>query len=882
MGKALKNKRGKVGRPRGSSATKRNTGRRKPAARSQPQKVEKSFLREALAVALLASAVFIAAALWSHIGQGIYAEARLDWPSENYNVMGPLGALVADICVFFLGWCSFSLVIWSVLLARTSWAGSSSGSWSFIGLFKSIAASGLMLSSCTMVASILFGYRGGGEIGARLAHSLVSYVNEPGAVLFGIAAFVLSLGAATDFSMTSFVVIFQSLLSFLTTIVEDMGYFLGKLGKGILASMLILFSGMWSLICSAFVGMRKFLGSLSEASREGDIEEYANLKPDSQTEESDSVSGFVLGTEVKTKRFKKEVYEEAESSEKEEPLEPEVRILRRLGEEAKEKKKVNDKTKAKSKKKSLAEKNYRRPDLALLVNSDVKTLSGPKDSELIENSRRLEEALRNFRIGGRVVEVHPGPVVTLYQFSPAAGVKVQRIVNLSDDLALALRVASVRVYAPVPGKGTVGIEVPNKSREIVRLRDVLESSEFHADQNPLPLALGKDTYGEPFVANLPRMPHLLIAGATGTGKSVCINSILLSLLFRSTPEELNLILIDPKMLELSIYEDIPHLKAPVVTNAKRARGVLWWAVEEMERRYRLLKDAGVRDIAAYNRLSFDRTASSAGLRRKKRKNVTIPLQERDVIATGSPYEGLDRATSSDDGEGGGDTPGERLPRIVVVVDELADLMLTVGREIEELLTRLAQKARAAGIHLILATQRPSVNVITGLIKANFPARVSFKVAGKVDARTVMDQSGAEKLLGQGDMLFLAPWIGQVRRLHSPYVSDQEVHDVCDWLRAQGEPEYDKAIEDMISKVTESEGGGSGAGPGGDDYDEFYDSAVSLVIDKGQASTSMVQRAFRIGYNRAARILEVMEREGVVGPADGSKPRQVLVGNIDGA
>ncbi|MCL4151584.1 UNVERIFIED_CONTAM: hypothetical protein GTU68_013747 [Idotea baltica] len=500
----------------------------------------------------------------------------------------------------------------------------------------------------------------------------------------------------------------------------------------------------------------------------------------------------------------------------------EVKILRRDSNAiARVKKTIPKQTK-------LSLENYQNPSLDFLVGTDSSASEGPDDELLIGNSRALEEALKNFRIGGRVVEVHPGPVVTLYQFAPAPGVKVQRIINLGDDLALALKVASVRVYAPVPGKGTVGIEVPNQHREIVRLRDVLEVDDYSVNETPLPLALGKDTYGEPFIAHLPRMPHLLIAGATGTGKSVCINSLLLSLLCKNSPADLNLILIDPKMLELSVYEDIPHLKAPVVTNVKRAKGVLWWAVEEMEQRYRLLKDAGVRDVAAYNRL----------------------CSEEDIDNT---------------------NVAEPLPRIVIVVDELADLMFSVGKEIEDLLARLAQKARAAGIHLILATQRPSVNVITGLIKANFPARISFKVASKIDARTVLDTSGSERLLGQGDMLFLAPWIGQIKRLHSPYVSDQEVHDVCDWLRSQK----------MISKVEETEKSGASSPGGADEYDEFYDRAVSLVVEKGQASTSMVQRAFRIGYNRAARILETMEAEGIVGPADGARPRKILIGSMDG-
>lgn len=518
--------------------------------------------------------------------------------------------------------------------------------------------------------------------------------------------------------------------------------------------------------------------------------------------------------------------------------------------------------------------NFEIPSRDLLVGVDTSAVEGPDDDELLQNSKRLEQALRNFKIGGKVVEVHPGPVVTLYQFEPAAGIKVQRIINLADDLALALKVESVRVYAPVPGKGTVGVEVPNAEREIVRLRDLIDCDEFQNKPHPLALALGKDTYGQSFISDLSKMPHLLIAGATGTGKSVCINSLLMSLLYKNTPKDLKLILIDPKMLELSIYEKISHLLSPVITNPKRARGVLYWAVEEMERRYSLMKDLGVRDLAMYNRMVSEGKSSYAPPEKKK-KDELITLEEKDVVST-TAAEAMQREASNTEPTKPTVRNLETMPRIVVVVDELADLMLTVGREIEELLTRLAQKARAAGIHLILATQRPSVNVITGLIKANFPARISFKVTSKIDARTILDQSGAERLLGQGDMLFYSPAIGRVKRLHSPFVSDQEVHDVVSWIVTQGDPDYDPEIERVLKVMEESENSKSSMdGEIGDGYDPLYDQAVNLVLEKGQASTSMVQRVFRIGYNRAARILETMEKEGVVGPADGAKPRQVL-------
>ncbi|MBL7662975.1 DNA translocase FtsK 4TM domain-containing protein [bacterium] len=523
--------------------------------------------------------------------------------------------------------------------------------------------------------------------------------------------------------------------------------------------------------------------------------------------------------------------------------------------------------------------NYSAPSLDLLTGA-IEHSEGPSDEELMRNSKRLEKALQDFKIGGRIIEVQPGPVITLYEFEPAPGVKVQRVINVADDLALALRAPSVRIYAPVPGKSTVGIEVPNSSRDIVRLKEVLASDDFQSSESLLTLALGKDTFGNPYVADLSRMPHLLIAGATGTGKSVCLNAMLLSLLYRNSPRDMKLIMIDPKMLELSLYEGIAHLKAPVVTNPKRARGVLWWAVEEMDRRYALMKEMGVRNLAGYNKLALGNDAPDESA--EPDDSSIINLTENEVLESSAGLLGAAELPST--GKVKLTSPGaqilEPLPRIVIVVDELADLMLTVGREVEELFTRLAQKARAAGIHLILATQRPSVNVITGLIKANFPARISFKVATKIDSRTVLDTSGSEQLLGEGDMLFLSPITGRMKRLHGAFVSDEEVQQVVQFVKSQGAPDYDPAIDAMIKRIEESEsGGGSFGGEGeSEEFDPLYDKAVQLVVEKGMASTSLVQRVFRIGYNRAARIIESMEREGVVGPADGAKPRQVFVAN----
>ncbi|MCB0354027.1 MAG: DNA translocase FtsK, partial [Bdellovibrionales bacterium] len=493
------------------------------------------------------------------------------------------------------------------------------------------------------------------------------------------------------------------------------------------------------------------------------------------------------------------------------------------------------------------------------------------EEELKRKSSLITAKLADFNVKGRVTHVHPGPVITMFEFAPAPGVKVNRISALQDDLAMSLRANSIRIIAPIPGRGTVGIEVPNSDHEVVRLRDLLESNEVLEAESLLSIPLGKSIFGRPVVEDISTMPHLLMAGATGTGKSVCINAILLSLLYRAHPSELGLILIDPKILELSIYEGIPHLRVPVVTEPRRARAVLQWAVHEMDRRYRLMQKHGVRSIDSYNALAAGEIPSEDA------------ADGENEISENQPASGSTEQASP---ENGAEVDGtqlefteflEPLPKIVIVIDELADLILTAGKQLEELITRLAQKARAAGIHLILATQRPSVDVITGLIKANFPARISFRVSSRIDSRTILDAGGAERLLGRGDMLFLKPGAARLTRIHGSFVTDDEVRRVTDFLRTSSSPVYDQRIIEMCERVEEEENqSSSGIDGGGDGYDALYDEALELVLQKGQASTSMVQRAFRIGYNRAARIIDMMERDGVVGPMDGAKPRKVIL------
>jgi DNA segregation ATPase FtsK/SpoIIIE, S-DNA-T family len=463
-------------------------------------------------------------------------------------------------------------------------------------------------------------------------------------------------------------------------------------------------------------------------------------------------------------------------------------------------------------------------------------------------SRLIEKKLKDFGVEVRVVAASPGPVITRYEIEPATGVKGSQIVGLAKDLARSLSLVSIRVVEVIPGKNYMALELPNARRQTIRLSEILGSTVYNDSGSALTIGMGKDIVGHPVVADLAKMPHCLVAGTTGSGKSVGINAMILSLLYKAEARDVRLILIDPKMLEMSVYEGIPHLLAPVVTDMKQAANALNWCVGEMERRYRLMSKLGVRNLSGYNK-----KINEAAERGEKLPNPFSLTPEQPE-------------------------PLERLPFVVVVIDELADLMMVVGKKIEELIARLAQKARAAGIHLVLATQRPSVDVITGLIKANIPTRLSFQVSSKIDSRTILDQMGAEALLGQGDMLYLAPGTGLPVRVHGAFVSDEEVHRVVDYLRSQGEPNYVEGIlEGGVLDGDGSADGVPGGGPtGGGESDSMYDQAVAVVLQHKRASISLVQRHLRIGYNRAARLLEQMEQSGLVTPMGHNGNRDIIV------
>lgn len=497
----------------------------------------------------------------------------------------------------------------------------------------------------------------------------------------------------------------------------------------------------------------------------------------------------------------------------------------------------------------------KRGDFELPKISFLNYEDNPENSFDIDQLRKMaaqiEQTLRDFKVEGSIRDICPGPVITVFEFSPAPGVKISKIANLSDDLAMALSALSVRIVAPIPGKGVVGIEVPNPKREIVFMKEIIADKVFYENKKmALPMGLGKDTAGNPVVTDLAKMPHLLVAGATGSGKSVAVNTMITSLLYKNSPDDVRMIMVDPKMLEFSIYADIPHLLLPVVTDPKKATAALNWAVQEMEQRYQRLADLNVRNIKGYNQKVEKLTAQAE-------QDMNDGVEDSPAIMS----LGIDAK---------GQPKHKHLPYIVVIIDEFADLMMTASKDVETAVARLAQKARAAGIHLILATQRPSTDVITGLIKANFPTRIALRVTSKTDSRVILDSNGAENLLGMGDMLFVPPGTSYVQRVHGAYVSEDEIEQIVDFLKSQGTPEYNEAILASAEEDEEAEDIEEW------DRDEHYADAVRLVVESKQASISMIQRKLRVGYNRAARMVEMMEKEGLVSAPDGCRPREVLI------
>ena len=673
---------------------------------------------------------------------------------------GEIGKLIAQVLTGVTGWGAYLLATLLLFLSFLFF----SPRMSFERLPQITAGlTGAVLSSCGLFSALSIkewaSIEAGGVVGETIFSIMQSLVGGPGAVLFLLLIFLVSLMLSTQFSP-------YQLAVFLWHMVK-------KSGRGLIK---LFVSGNQKRV------IRKETNRQKKATERKKIPEVAPVVQ-AQGDANADAAGPSLGMPVVKKLAKMPASSKGDEAFEASPV---------------------------------ARGDWKLPPLSLLeknVNEEEEV-----DKEIYYKvSKQLEQKLKNFGVSGKVVGISPGPVVTTYEYSPAAGVKINKIAGLADDLALGLKAQSVRVVGSVPGKAALGIEIPNPKRSVVYIRDLLASEEFRTGEDKLAIVLGLDVVGSPAIANLAKMPHLLIAGSTGSGKSVAINTIIASILYNATPEEVRLLMVDPKRIELSGYEGIPHLLHPVVVEPKLASRALMWAVREMERRYKLLEEARVKSFDSYNEVSE-----------------------------------------------------EKLPYIVIIVDELADLMMVASKDVEASIARLAQMARAAGMHLILATQRPSVDVLTGLIKANFPTRISFKVSSKVDSRTILDTSGAEHLLGAGDMLYLANGSSNLNRVHGAYISEAETEAIIEFLKDQGNASYDESV---TAAVEETANGGEETGD--TDYDERYDEAVNIVCESGQASISMVQRRLRVGYNRAARMIEMMEKEGVVGPADGAKPREVF-------
>ncbi|MCH7761783.1 DNA translocase FtsK [candidate division TA06 bacterium] len=722
---------------------------------------------EIIGILLFAFALLLILSLVSFVPEDLsFYTSSSNHPPQNW--VGPFGARVAGSLFFLFGWTAFLiptiLLIWGAL--------------KFFGKDRKLltirlwGGTVLFLATASLLSLLTFGsdplrFQAGGLLGLFISDFLKAYLRTPGSFVVLGTIFLICLILATNLRVDPILLsLFRSLQRGLTTFTHFLRRRKGR--------------------------ERKFFESA--------VKRIPLAGPGEEKEPS---VGRVKEERKEKETFPRIVIPKLKLEKITPPQETPRSLLKEGGP-----KEVGD---------------FQLPSLELL-DSPPPSKERPVRENLQENSRILEETLRDFGIEVEVVAVEPGPVITRYELQPAPGVKVNKIKALSDDLALVMKAQSVRIIAPIPGKSAVGIEVPNSSTTFVTLKEVLESEAFRRSRSKLTLALGKDTGGNPLVTDLADMPHLLIAGTTGSGKTVCINAIITSLLFNASPDEVKFLMVDPKMVELALFNDLPHLIAPVVTDPKKVKGALAWVVQEMESRYQRLAKMGVRHIDLYNQR----------------------VSEKKELPEGETF--------------------EHLPYLIVVIDELADLMMVVPQEVETAITRLAQLSRAVGIHMVLATQRPSVDVLTGIIKANFPARISFKVASKVDSRTVLDMGGADKLVGRGDMLFLRPDLAKPIRAQGALIQDQEIERVAQFIRSQRPPFYHEGV----LQEQEKRMGATRA------KDELYEDAVRTVLETRHASVSVLQRRFGLGYSRAARLVDMMEEEGIVGPYRGSKPREILV------
>jgi S-DNA-T family DNA segregation ATPase FtsK/SpoIIIE len=735
----------------------------------------------------IAAVILFAASFFLFLSLFTFSERDLSFYTSAPNLVpqnatGIIGSYIGGTLLFFVGKAAYVvpllILVWGV--ARLMQSEPKKIFFKLFGAAVLVVAVGSSLSM-TVDGNSTLAFQRGGIIGSVVSTFLLDYLGRVGATVFIVALTVLSLLIATEFLILPILV---SLFKFLKGLPSRLPEMLPRGGSGTVS------------------GGRAGSGKNSLSSAKKDI-----------ARKIDSVKKQV------EERRRSDVSRKADKKKVEPVIESEPRIV-------KPSKPSRSSAKTASAPPSPAgngaSKGYELPGVDLLEEPDRES-SGDREEDLKKRAALLEQTLAEFGVDAAVVKINRGPVITMYELEPAVGTKVNKITSLGDNISLAMRSANIRIVAPIPGKGTIGIEVPNEKSELVLLRELIESAEYAEKESPLKMALGKDISGKSIVTDLARMPHLLIAGSTGSGKTVCINCIISSLLYNSTPSEMKFVMVDPKRVELQVYNGLPHLVMPIITNPKKAAPALNWVITEMERRYEVFAEKGVRNIGAYK----------------------------------------ERRTEED----------EKMPYIVVIVDELADLMMVAQQDVEAAIMRIAQLSRAAGIHMILATQRPSVNVITGVIKANLPARISFKVTSKVDSRTVLDTNGAEKLLGRGDMLLMEPGSPTLVRGQCSLVEDSEIRDLVDFIKEQREPQYyEKALESQESKKVGVD----------QEKDEMYSQALEIVLQTRQASVSMLQRKLRVGYTRAARMIDIMEDEGVVGAYNGSKPREILVDSLEEA
>ncbi len=828
-------------------------------------------LREGALIVVLALALFILLSLisyhpedpgWTHIGG---QDSVRNWG-------GRVGAWLADVLMFFLGYTAYFipllLMIQSLRVVRVDREGGFHGvRWAMrvAGGLLVLAGSTALLATYSVLG---LGPESGGLLGTRLADWSVARLNLVGATLVWSAVFLTGLTLATDISWLTIMERTGAMTLSAWSWLKDQARRLGEWWSahrsaaeddrpsrpvkprirtpepekpGLVARWRTWREARRAAKLAQSASRDEEPASRKEPVLEADVPVLSAAVSPEEPDDNVPMLTEAADAEVASRRS-------ADSGKSDKSGHPAIRIMpfQRKSTE------TGERIRKETQKSLFGHDKGPLPPITLLDPPTKRSNGGFSKESLERMSALLEEKLADFGVKVTVVEVNPGPVITRFEIQPAPGVKASRISNLARDLARSLAVVAVRVVEVIPGKSVMGIEIPNENRDIVRLREVLSSAAYDQSDSPLTLALGHDIAGDPVVANLAKMPHLLVAGTTGSGKSVGVNAMLLSMLFKATPDELRLIMIDPKMLELSIYDGIPHLLAPVVTDMKDAANALRWCVGEMERRYKLMAALGVRNLAGFNKKI--REAVAAGT------PIKDPLWQPDATALETEQPEL--------------LP---LPYIVVVVDEFADMMMIVGKKVEELIARIAQKARAAGIHLILATQRPSVDVITGLIKANIPTRIAFQVSSKIDSRTILDQGGAEQLLGHGDMLYMPPGTSLPVRVHGAFVADEEVHRVVEEWKSRGEPDY---LEEILEGVHESDflasmdKDGSG-GESGTESDPLFDQAVAFVTETRRASISAVQRRLKIGYNRAANLVEAMEAAGIVSPAGHNGAREVL-------